>query len=59
MNERKLVETFCEEITSRLTGVSVRQLRYWDGDGFFSPGLAYADRSAPYSRLYSFRDIVL
>ena len=58
MDERKIIETFSEETTSRLTGVSVRQLRYWDGDGFFSPSLAYDDRSAAYSRLYSFRDIV-
>ena len=59
MNERKLVETFSEEMTSRLTGVSVRQLRYWDDvDKIFSPSLAYADRSVPYSRIYSFRDIV-
>jgi uncharacterized protein (DUF433 family) len=58
MEERKLIETFSEERASRLSGVSVRQLRYWDGDGFFSPSLAYDDRSAAYSRLYSFRDIV-
>lgn len=58
MDERKLIETFSEETTSRLTGVSVRQLRYWDGDGFFSPSLGFEDRSKPYSRLYSFRDIV-
>lgn len=58
MSERNLIETFSEEMTSRLTGVSVRQLRYWDGDGFFSPSMGYADRSVSYSRLYSFRDIV-
>jgi uncharacterized protein (DUF433 family) len=58
MDDRKLIEAFSEETASRLTGVSVRQLRYWDNDGFFSPSLAYSDRSKPYSRLYSFRDIV-
>lgn len=58
MDTRKLVETFSEEMASRLTGVSVRQLRYWDKDGFFSPSLADPDRSLAYSRLYSFRDIV-
>jgi uncharacterized protein (DUF433 family) len=58
MEERKIVETFSEETTSRLTGVSIRQLRYWDDDGFFSPSLGYENRSASYSRLYSFRDIV-
>jgi uncharacterized protein (DUF433 family) len=58
MDARKIIETFSEETASRLTGVSVRQLRYWDGDGFFSPSLAYDDRRVAYSRLYSFRDIV-
>lgn len=58
MNARDLIETFSEEMTSRLTGVSVRQLRYWDRDGFFSPRFGDPDRSLPYSRLYSFRDIV-
>jgi DNA-binding transcriptional MerR regulator len=58
MNVRNLIETFSEESASRLTGISKRQLRYWDSVGFFSPSLAYADRGQPYSRLYSFRDVV-
>jgi uncharacterized protein (DUF433 family) len=58
MDARKIIETFSEEMASRLTGVSIRQLRYWDRDGFFSPSMGFADRSVPYSRLYSFRDIV-
>lgn len=58
MKERNLVEAFTEERASRLTGVSKRQLQYWDRDGFFSPSLGYEDRSVPFSRLYSFRDIV-
>jgi len=58
MDERKPIAMFSEEMTSRLTGVSVRQLRYWDSDGFFSPSFGYEDRSKPYSRLYSFRDLV-
>ena len=58
MSERNVIEAFTEDRASRLTGVSVRQLRYWDRDGFFSPSLGFEDRSVPYSRLYSFRDIV-
>jgi uncharacterized protein (DUF433 family) len=58
MVAQNLIETFSEDMASRLTGVSVRQLRYWDRDGFFSPSLADPDRSLPYSRLYSFRDVV-
>lgn len=58
MEERRLIEAFSEETASRLTGVTVRQLRYWDRDGFFSPSLGYDDRSQPHSRLYTFRDVV-
>lgn len=52
------VAAFSEDQTERLTGVSKRQLRYWDRTGFFIPSMAYHDRRAPYSRLYSFRDLV-
>jgi uncharacterized protein (DUF433 family) len=58
MNDRNIIEVFSEAMASRLTGVSVRQLRYWDRDSFFSPSLGEEDRSVPFSRLYSFRDIV-
>lgn len=53
-----VVSAFTEDHVSRLTGISKRQLRYWDNDGFFVPSMAYEDRSHPYSRLYSFRDVV-
>lgn len=53
-----VVSAFTEDHVSRLTGISKRQLRYWDNDGFFVPSMAYGDRSRPYSRLYSFRDVV-
>ncbi|MER8712857.1 DUF433 domain-containing protein [Mesorhizobium sp. M0228] len=57
-DSKTLVSAFTEDHVERLTGVSKRQLRYWDNDQFFVPTLAYADRSRPYSRLYSFRDVV-
>jgi uncharacterized protein (DUF433 family) len=53
-----VVSAFTEDHVERLTGISGRQLRYWDRSGFFVPSLAYEDRRAAYSRLYSFRDIV-
>jgi DNA-binding transcriptional MerR regulator len=53
-----VVSAFTEDDVARLTGVTKRQLRYWDRDGFFAPSLGYEDRSRPYSRLYTFRDIV-
>ena len=53
-----VVSTFTEDHVERLTGISQRQLRYWDRTGFFVPSLGYEDRRQAYSRLYSFRDIV-
>lgn len=42
----------------RLTGLSLRQLRYWDDTGFFSPQYTRENRRRLYSRVYSFRDLV-
>lgn len=58
MTAETVVSAFTEDDAERLTGVSKRQLRYWDKTGFFVPGLAYEDRRRPYSRLYTFRDVV-
>ena len=51
-------QVFSDEHVSRLTGLSKWQLRSWDRLGFFSPQFAYEDRFAPYSRIYSFKDVV-
>lgn len=53
-----VVSAFTEDHVRRLTGITVGQLRYWDRTGFFVPSLAYHERRAAYSRLYSFRDLV-
>lgn len=42
----------------KVTGLTDRQLRYWDQTQFFSPTYGEADRHRPYSRVYSFRDLV-
>jgi hypothetical protein len=34
------------------------QLAYWDKLGFFQPQYAAEDRKTPYSRIYSFKDVV-
>jgi uncharacterized protein (DUF433 family)/DNA-binding transcriptional MerR regulator len=49
---------FTDDMASRLTGLGVGQLRAWDKAGLISPSLADANRRLPYSRIYSFRDIV-
>jgi uncharacterized protein (DUF433 family) len=51
-------QVFSDEHVSRLTGLSKWQLRRWDKLGFFAPRFAYEDRFVPYSRIYSFKDVV-
>jgi uncharacterized protein (DUF433 family) len=55
---RSVVTGFTEHQAVRLTKVSLRQLRYWAGDGFFVPSLRSADPALPRLRLFSFRDLV-
>lgn len=52
------IEVFGEEHVSRLTGLTKGQLRSWDRAGFFRPRYACEDRRTPYSRVYSFKDVV-
>lgn len=53
-----VVQAFTEDHVIRLTGLSRSQLRAWDRIGFFKPDYAYEDRHQPYSRIYSFQDVV-
>lgn len=46
------------EQAARLSGLSKRQVAYWDQTGVFSPSLLRTGAHAPYSRIYSFQDIV-
>lgn len=48
---------FSPEQTARLTGLSLRQLAYWDKTGFFSPSYPAGETRA-FLRIYSFRDVV-
>lgn len=57
-NSGNVVWAFSADHVVRLTGLSEGQLRYWDQTGFFSPQFGYEDRRSPYSRVYSFRDVV-
>ncbi|MGI8857693.1 MAG: DUF433 domain-containing protein [Thermomicrobiales bacterium] len=49
---------FTADHVCRLTGLSKRQLGYWDRTDFFSPQFAGESRKRPFSRIYSFRDLV-
>jgi DNA-binding transcriptional MerR regulator len=58
MKQEKVIGAFSEANAARLSGLSLGQLKAWDSKGFLKPSYAEADRHLPYSRIYSFRDIV-
>jgi len=49
---------FSADQVFHLTGLSLRQLGYWDQTGFYAPRYADDERGRPYSRIYSFQDVV-
>jgi uncharacterized protein (DUF433 family) len=53
-----VINAFSAEQVEHLTGLSKSRLLYWDRTGFFAPSYADENRRSPYSRIYSFRDIV-
>lgn len=53
-----VVSAFTAEQVERLTQLSEVQLRDWDVAGFFKPAYASQNRRSPYSRVYSFEDVV-
>jgi DNA-binding transcriptional MerR regulator len=53
-----LVAAFSEEQIGRMVGLSKSRLRYWARTGFFRPSFVEEDGRLPYSRCYSFKDIV-
>jgi DNA-binding transcriptional MerR regulator len=58
LNGDNIIGAFSEADAARLSTLTVGQLRRWDRKGFVQPSYAETDRSLPYSRIYSFRDIV-
>jgi uncharacterized protein (DUF433 family) len=58
MNADSIIRAFSAEHVARVTGLSQRQLGYWDETGFFRPRYAFENRKSPFSRIYSFRDVV-
>jgi uncharacterized protein (DUF433 family) len=53
-----VIAAFSAEQVERLTGLTKARLLYWDRTGFFAPSYADVNRRSPYSRIYSFRDVV-
>lgn len=56
--DSNVVSAFTEDQVERLTGVSVHQLRRWDRTGFYHPEYADDNRRNPFSRIYSFQDVL-
>jgi uncharacterized protein (DUF433 family) len=53
-----VIRAFSADHVVRLTGLTKRQLREWDETSFFRPQYAHENRRSPFSRIYSFRDVV-
>lgn len=51
------METYDSKTASRLVGVSLRQLQYWDEQDFIRPSVKLAEGRGT-KRLYSFHDLV-
>ncbi|HKV56407.1 MAG TPA: DUF433 domain-containing protein [Candidatus Binataceae bacterium] len=54
----EVIRAFSAVHVCRVTGLSQRQLNYWDDTKFFSPYHASENRRSPFSRVYSFDDVV-
>lgn len=54
----EVIAAFSLKQACGLTGLSEAQLIEWDVSDFFAPSYAYENRRSPYSRIYSFEDIV-
>ena len=52
-----VIEAFSEDQAERLTGLTHRQLRYWERTDVFVPTYVDEDTSSSGSRVYFFRDI--
>jgi len=51
------MDAFSSRIASRIVGVSLRQIQYWDEQGFIRPSVRMAEGRGS-KRLYSFSDLV-
>ncbi|MDF1747584.1 MAG: DUF433 domain-containing protein [Alphaproteobacteria bacterium] len=55
---KNIISAYTEDQASKLTGLTVHQLRHWDRTGFFTPSFAAENRRTAFSRIYSFRDLL-
>lgn len=57
-NMSNVIAAFSIEQVATLAGLSYDRLTRWDSEGFFVPSLASENRKVPYSRIYTFEDVV-
>ena len=53
-----ILSVFAESHVIAVTGLSRHQLRAWDREGLLQPDYGAENRRDPYSRVYSFQDLV-
>jgi uncharacterized protein (DUF433 family) len=53
-----VVAAYSEEQIGRTVGLTKSRLRYWARTDFFKPSFVEEDGRLPYSRFYSFKDVV-
>lgn len=53
-----VVAAFSEEQIERMVGLTKSRLRYWAKTDFFRPSFVEEDGHLPYSRFYSFKNII-
>lgn len=58
MHQGNVIGAFSEVDASRLSGVTIGQLRDWDRKGFLRPSYAEENRALPYSRVYSCKETI-
>jgi uncharacterized protein (DUF433 family)/DNA-binding transcriptional MerR regulator len=53
-----VIAAFSEEQVQRMTGLTIGRLRYWAKTDFFKPSFVEDNPRLPYSKFYSFKDVV-
>jgi len=58
MSSETVISAFSAEHVARITGLTPRQLAYWDSVGLFKPSLSRVSKGEKSLRVYSFHDVV-
>jgi DNA-binding transcriptional MerR regulator len=53
-----VISALSADQVAKLTGLTKTRLFKWDREGFFQPSFAAKNRRLPYSRIYSFEDVL-